>query len=587
MHECNVFIDLHFYLFLMNNADIARIFDEIADLLELKGESPFKIRAYRRAARVIEGLSKSLEEYRKEGSLEDIPGVGKAIAEKIIEILDTGELQYLNRLRSEVPPTLREVMAIPDVGPKRALRLYRALGIKTVADLKRAAEHGQIRRLRGFGRLMEERILRGIEAFEKRTGRMLLGYAYPIARGMRDYLATEGGLERVGVAGSLRRMKETIGDLDILAATDDPWKLVNIFISHPDVEEVLVKGPTKTSVRLRNGVQVDLRIVEPKCYGAALQYFTGSKEHNVALRTLAIARGYKINEYGVFDKETGKRLGGEREEEIYKMLGLEFIPPELRENRGEIEAAAEGRLPSLLEYDQIRGDMHVHTIYSDGTASIRQIAERCAAMGYEYVGITDHSRSLRVAGGLDVEKLRESLDESRRITSQMDGFMVFQGVECEILEDGTLDYPDSVLKDLDFVVGAVHSKFNMRVDEMTRRIVSAMSNDYLTILAHPTGRIIERREAYGVDIDEIIDTAREKGVMLEINAFPDRLDLNDINCRKAKDAGVMMCIGTDAHSVGQLDYMKYGVAVARRGWLEPVDVVNTLPLKEMKGRLGL
>jgi DNA polymerase (family X) len=570
----------------MTNAEISRVLDEVADLLELKDESVFKVRAYRRAARAIEALPNELSEYREEGALEGIPGVGEAIAAKIMEILDTGELKLLSRLRSEVPPGLLEMLNIPDVGPKTAQRLHRALGVETVEELKRAAEQGRIRRLKGFGPLSEERILKGVEALRRRTGRMSIGQAYPLAQRICDYLM-RGGLETVTVAGSLRRMRETVGDLDILAVSDQANMAMDLFVAYPEVEEVLLKGSTKSSVRLSSGMQVDLRIVESISYGAALQYFTGSKDHNVALRTMAIGKGYKINEYGIFHKETGERLGGEREEQIYELLDLEFIPPELRENRGEIEAAAEGRLPELVESNQIRGDMHVHSTFSDGDATIQQIAERCSALGYEYVGITDHSRSLKVAGGLEVMELYESMAVCTDVAHHMDGFRVLQGVESEIKEDGSLDYPDSVLGDLDFVVGAVHSRFNMSREEMTRRMITAMSNDFLTILAHPTGRIIERREAYQVDMDAIIETARDKGVMLELNCFPDRLDLNDINCRKAKEGGITISIGTDAHSLGHLEFMRYGVATARRGWLEPRDVVNTLSLREMERRLRL
>ncbi|MFP4169819.1 MAG: DNA polymerase/3'-5' exonuclease PolX [Methanomassiliicoccales archaeon] len=569
----------------MNNAEIAGILDEIGDLLELKEESVFKVRSYRRAARGIESLEVPAQRYHEEGMLEDVPGVGKAIASKVGELLETGELGYLNDLREEFPTGLLEIMRIPEIGPKTTLRLYRELGVETVDDLERAAREGKVRELKGFGASSEGNMLRGIELFRRRTGRLLLGQAYPAAEGLIHFLM-EGDLERVNIAGSLRRMRETIGDIDLLVGSDRPEEVMDLYLSFPEITQVISRGRTKSSIRLGRDLQVDLRVVSPESYGAALQYFTGSKDHNVRLRTRAIELGYKINEYGVFDKGTGERLGGEDEKEVYRMLHLQYIPPELREDRGEISAASEDRLPDLLELEEVKGDLHVHSDLSDGDASVSEIARRAKKRGYGYVGITDHSESLKVAGGLTAGELRESCDLVRRVSDGMEDFEVLQGVELDIKEDGGLDYPDEVLKDLDFVVGAVHSRFNMGREEMTERMVRAMSNEYLSIIAHPTGRILERREPYELDLGRVMEEAREQGVMLEVNCFPDRLDLKDVHCRMAKEAGVTLALGTDAHTLTHLDHMRYGVATARRGWIGPEEVVNTLEVDELRRRMA-
>jgi len=570
----------------MSNVKIAAILYEIADLLELK-DVEFKPRAYRRAARSIESLDRDLAEFYKEGKLRDIPGIGEAIAKKISEIIESGELNYLKQLREEFPAGLLQIMEVPEIGPKTIMRLYKELRVTNLHDLKKAAEDHKIRRLKGFGERSEENILKGIRIMEQRTGRMLLGYAYFYGKRIEDYLRTAGKLELVSVAGSLRRMKETIGDIDILVGSDEPGRAMDIFTSNPDVEEIIVKGETKSSVRLRDGVQVDVRVVAIGSYGAALQYFTGSKEHNIELRKLAIEKGLKINEYGVFRKGTEERIAGRTEEEVYAALGLELMPPEMRENRGEIEAAAKSRLPSLVEMEDIFGDFHVHSHMSDGSASIEEIAAESVRRGYEYVAITDHSQSLGVAGGLSAEGILKMTDAARNLTDHMEGFRVLAGAEVEILGDGKLDYPDAVLKDLDIVVGAVHSGFKMSEKEMTERVVAAMSNDHLTILAHPTGRVLEQRDPYQVDLEKVIETAKEKGVHLELNALPERLDLNDVNCFRARERGVMVAIGTDAHSLAQLGYMIFGVATARRGWLEKKSVLNSLPLKELERTLGI
>ena len=564
----------------MRNSDIAAILEEVADLLELKGVA-FKPNAYRKAAKNIRELKQELEDYRKKDDLRSIPGVGEAIAKKVEEILDTGKLEYLDELKDELPAGLLQLMEVPDIGPKTAMRLYKELRITNLHELRAAAEAHQIRELKGFGEKSEERVLQGIALLERRSGRMLLGYAYPIADRMRAFVQDRAKLKLISLGGSLRRMKETIGDIDLLAGSDDVGKVMDAFAAYPEVEEVLERGTTKSVVRLKDGTQVDLRVVKEAEYGAALQYFTGNKEHNVELRSMANDQGMKLNEYGLFRKEGNQVVAREKEEDIYRALGLRIMPPELRENRGEIQASLKGELPRLLELGDIKGDFHVHTLASDGSSTIEEIAYAVRKRGYEYVGITDHSQSLGVANGLSVERLRGNMDIARNIMERVDGVKVLIGAEVEILEDGKLDYPSDVLKELDYVVGAVHSKFKMPEREMTKRIIAALSNEHLTILAHPTGRVLEQREPYAFDKDEVFQAAKDNEVCLELNAFIERLDLSDVDCIRAKEMGVKVAIGTDAHSLAQLDYMFYGVATARRGWLEPADVLNSLPLSDL------
>jgi DNA polymerase (family 10) len=564
----------------MRNSEIAAILEEVADLLELKGVA-FKPNAYRKAARSIRELTEELEEYRKKEDLRAIPGVGEAIAKKVEEILDTGELRYLDELKEELPAGLLQLMEVPDIGPKTAMHLYKELRVTNLHELKAAAEAHQIRDLKGFGERSEERVLQGIALLERRSGRMLLGYAHPIAERMRAYVQERAGLRLIDLGGSLRRMKETIGDIDLLAGSNDAKKVMDAFASYPDVEEVLERGQTKSVVRLKDGTQVDLRVVEEVEYGAALQYFTGNKEHNVELRSMANDQGMKLNEYGLFRKDTNEIVARENEADIYQALGLQIMPPELREDRGEIEASLRGKLPKLVELKDIRGDFHVHTLASDGSATIEEIAYAAKRKGYEYVGITDHSQSLGVANGLSVERLRGNMDIARNIMERVEGVKVLIGAEVEILEDGKLDYPDDVLEGLDYVIGAVHSKFKMSEEEMTKRLLTAFSNEHMTVLAHPTGRVLEQREPYLFDKEEVFQAAKANKICLELNAYVERLDLSDVDCLKAKEIGVKVAIGTDAHSLPQLDYMLYGVATARRGWLEPVDVLNCLSLPEL------
>ncbi len=564
----------------MRNTEVAAVLEEVADLLELKGVA-FKPNAYRKAAKNIRELKQELEEYRKKEDLRNIPGVGEAIAKTVEELLDTGKLKYLDELKEELPAGLLQLMEVPDIGPKTAMRLYKELRITNLHDLKVAAEAHQIRGLKGFGEKSEEHVLQGIALLERRSGRMLLGYAYPIGEGMRSFVQDRAKIKLISLGGSLRRMKETIGDVDLLAGSDDAGRVMDAFAAYPDVEEVLERGPTKSVVRLKDGTQVDLRVVKEVEYGAALQYFTGNKEHNVELRSMANDKGMKLNEYGLFRKDSNQVVAREKEEDIYRALGLKIMPPELRENRGEVQASQQGRLPKLVELADIKGDFHVHTLASDGSNTMEEIAYAVKKKGYEYVGITDHSQGLGVANGLDVDRLRGNIDIARNITERVDGVKVLIGAEVEILEDGKLDYPDDVLEELDFVIGAVHSKFKMSEREMTNRIVTAFSNQHMTILAHPTGRVLEQREPYLFDKDEVFQEAKDSQVCLELNAFIERLDLSDVDCQKAKEIGVKIAIGTDAHSLSQLDYMFYGVATARRGWLERDDVLNCLSLPEL------
>ena len=565
----------------MDKYDIAAVFYEIADLLDLQGVA-FKPQAYRRAARNIEQLEEDIAELAADGRLKDIPGVGDAMAKKILEMVDTGKLRYLEELRGEVPPGLVELLSVPDVGPKTAMILHKELGISSVEQLKQAVMDHRLHGVKGFGEKSEEKILQGIRTLESKGGRTLLGEALPIAEAILGHLTSSLRLDRAGIGGSLRRGKETVGDIDLLVGDGDPAAVMDKFVSYPDVKEVLMKGPTKSSVRLRDGLQVDIRAVETKSFGAALQYFTGSKEHNVALRRLGAELGFKLNEYGLFERDSGKMVAGATEEEVYERLGLRYIPPEIRENNSEIEASREGRLPELVEQERVRGDFHVHTNWSDGGDTIKEVVAAAVTRGYEFVAITDHSQSLRIANGLSPERLAKQIEEVRKAGETAGGrISVLAGSEVDIKADGSLDFPKALLSDLDIVIASVHSRFKMEKAEMTRRIVAAVESGSVDILGHPTGRLIGQRVPYEFDIDQVLDAARSAGVAMEVNSFPDRLDLNDANCRLAKQHGVKVAIGTDSHSVDHMDHMRLGVITARRGWLENEDVLNTLSGKDL------
>ena len=566
------------------NRQVAHLLDEIADLLEVQGDR-FRQRAYRRAARQIETLSEDIQEIYEKGSIERIPWVGSGIAKKVTEFLSTGQLEYLNELRREVDPGLSRIMEIEGIGPKTALLLHETLNINTIEGLEEAAKEGRLRGIKGLGEKTEENILKGIEMYRKQGERFPLGFVLPIALQIEERLRRVEGVGRVSLAGSIRRRRDSSGDIDVLATSFEHHGVINAFTSMPSVVRVLAKGDTKSSVVLEGGLQVDLRVVDEESFGSALQYFTGSKEHNIVLRGIAVKRGWKLSEYSLEVRETGEKIAGETEASIYNALGMKFIPPELRENRGEIQSAIVGELPNLVEYEEIEGDLHVHTKWSDGSATIKEMTERAMVLGLEYIAICDHSPSLKIAGGLPLEDLVRQNEEIERVNREIEDFRVLAGIEVDIKGDGSLDSRNETLKDLDFVVASVHTGFKMGRKQMTDRIISAIHNDYVDVLGHPTGRLIQQREPYDVDLNTVFTEAAHLGVLMEVNAFPSRLDLSDVNSRMAKEMGVTMCIGSDAHSVDQLKYLEFGVATARRGWLEREDVLNTLSLHEMQRRL--
>ena len=566
----------------MKNQLVADVLYQIADLLDIKGEIFFKTRAYRMAAQKIETLNEDIETVVKENRLREIPGVGEALAKKIKELVETGRLEYFEKLKKEIPPELLKMLDISGLGPKKIAAVYNKLGIKTIEELRKAAEEGKLRNIEGFGEITEKNILRGIQLMDKTRGRVLLNVAYHHGSKYIEYLKKHKKIKRLSLAGSLRRMRETIGDIDILASSDEPEEIMDYFVKYYDVQRILMKGSTKSSVILNDELQVDLRVVDDKSFGAALQYFTGSKEHNVQMRSLAIKKGFKLNEYGLFKKNTDTFITGRNEEEIYKKLGLAFIEPELRENRGEIEAAKENKLPHLVKHDDIKGDLHVHSNYSDGFETIEAIAEKSLRLGYQYVGITDHSQSLRVAHGLSKEQIVKKKKEIEKINKKLDNFRILCGTECDIKPDGTLDYDNSILKMFDFVIIGIHTSFKMSRKEATNRIIRGIENRYVNILAHPTCRLMMKREPLDLDMEKIFEAAKETNTYLEINAFPDRLDLNDYYTKLAKEQKVKFTVGTDAHSLNHMDFMRYGVATARRGWLEKKDILNTCTLKEIE-----
>jgi len=569
----------------MTNAAIARIMREMAAYLEMEGVQ-FKPRAYEKVAYTIESLDRPVEEIYREGgikALERLPGVGRGIAERIEELLQTGKMHDYEELRKRTPVDIAGLTAIEGLGPKNVKALYDALGIRTVEELEAAARAGKIRELPHFGQKSEEKILRGIEFLKRRTGRLPLGVALPLLEGICQRLECVEGVRAVAIAGSARRRKETVGDGDILVVSTEPEKVVDYFVRMPEVAHVVGHGTTKSMVKLENGFDVDLRVVPAASFGAALSYFTGSKAHNVALRRIALEKGLKLNEYGVFRGE--KQIAGKTEEEVYAALDLPFIPPELREDSGEIEAARAGRLPDLVGYDDVRGDLQVQTSWTDGANTIEEMVEEARRLGRQYIAITDHTRSLAMTGGSDEAKLRKQIAAIRRLNRKLRGFRVLAGAEVNIDKDGNLDISDEVLAELDVVGIAVHSHFHMSKEEMTRRIIRAMENPHADILFHPTGRVLEKREPYEVDIDAIIEAAKRTGTVLEVDGYPDRLDLKDEHVRKAVAAGVKIVIDSDAHSAQHLRFVEYGIATARRGWAKKSDVLNCLPADELLAAL--
>jgi len=569
----------------MKNEEIAKILYEIGEYLEMKGVA-FKPRAYEKAGYAVENLEEEVSEIYKKGGLkavEDIPGVGVSIAEKIEELIKTGRLKYYERLKKSLPVKVGELSAIEGIGPKMIFKLYKKLNVKDVKSLEKAAKAGKVAKLEGFGKKSEEKILKGIEFLRSSGGRFLLGAVLPLVKSIEERLKNLKEVDRVAVAGSIRRMQETIGDLDILITSEQPEKIMKYFVSMPEVVHIYSEGDTKTMVRLKNGMDADLRVVPDRSFGAALQYFTGDKRHNITLRILAEKRGYKLNEYGLW---RGKKLiAGKTEEEIYKALKMATPPPEIRTDSGEIQAALKNKLPKLINYEDVKGDLQVTTNWTDGDSSIEEMAKAAREAGLEYIAITDHTKSLAMTGGLDEKRLLQQMKEIDKLNSQFvihnSRFRILKGAEVNILKDGSLDIKDAVLAKLDIVGIAVHSHFNLPREEQTHRIVKAMKNKNADILFHPTGRLIQKRAPYDVDVLEIIKAAKETKTVLEIDADPNRLDLKDEYIKKAIEAGVKLAIDTDAHSKSSFHFLEFGIAQARRGWAKKSDIINARPWPEM------
>lgn len=562
----------------MDNLQISQIFRDIAKILEIKGENPFRIRAYEKAAQNIEGLTDDITVYIKEDRLTDIPGIGKDLSEKIKEFISTGRIKAYEALKKTVPEGILDLLKIPSIGPKTARLLYEQLKINNVDDLEKAIKQGRLKGIFGIKEKTIENISKGIELFKKGRERMTLAQAIQVADEFINNLKKIGGVKKITPAGSLRRQKETVRDIDILIISESPKKIMDAFVRVPSVKEILAKGQTKASVRTKDDVQVDCRVEKEESFGAALLYFTGSKNFNIKLRMIAQRMGLKINEYGIFKGDV--YIAGKTEEEMFKALGLSYIEPELREDTGEIELAKENKLPDLIELKDIKADLHVHSNFSDGTNTIEEIVKAAQARNYSYIAITDHSQGLKVAGGLSPKELARKRLEIDRINKNLKGFKVLYATEVDIDSQGRLDYPDSILKEFDVVVAAIHAGFKQSKEQLSRRLIKACMNKYVNIIAHPTGRLWGVRQGYDLDFTEVFKVARETNTFLEINSFPNRLDLNDLNSRRAKEAGVKLVISTDAHNIEQLDAIQLGVAVARRGWLEDKDVINTLNLED-------
>ena len=562
----------------MENIEIAKIFEDVADLLEMLGASVFRIRAYRAAARTVETLGTPAQSLlKKDGNaLVALPGIGKDLAGKIREIIETGELTLLKELTVQIPESVIQMIRIPGLGPKRAKQIYDQLGIATLAGLEQAAREGRLRALRGWKETMEAKVLQGIADLKTWRGRFRLVEADAAIRPLLERLEATRELTHLQVAGSYRRRRETVGDVDLLVTATAAEPVMERFLSAPEVKQVLAHGDTKSSIVLRQGLQVDLRVVGEESLGAALHYFTGSQAHNIAVRTLGVKRGVKINEYGIF--RGSRRIGGRHEADVFQAVGLPWIPPELREDRGEIAAAFDGRLPTLVERGDIRGDLQMHTTYTDGRDSLADMVKACGDRGYAYIAITDHTKAVRVAGGLSREEFQTQFREIDEIRKTGAGPAVLKSAEVDILDAGQLDLDDETLAELDLVVVSIHSKFNMTKADMTQRVVRALRHPRVHVFAHPTGRLLGRREPYPLDMEEVVLVAHDHGVLLEVNAQPDRLDLNDIYCQMARDAGVKLVISTDAHRIAELDNMRYGVDQARRGWCQPADIANTRSL---------
>jgi DNA polymerase (family X) len=585
-----------------SNQEIARIFAEIGEYLQMQNVQ-FKPRAYARVAETISSMTEGLADIYKRGGvkqLKQIPGVGEAIAEKIIELLETGRLRYYEKLKKSKPVNLSELTAVDGIGPKRIAVLYQKLGIRTLKDLEAAAKKGKIETLEGFGKQSQDKILKSIEFVKTSSDRKILGFMLPSIKLLEERIAKRPEVDQVTICGSARRRRDTIGDIDIMATSSKPLPLIEFFVTMPEVGHVYAKGPSKALVRFRNGMDVDLRVVPKESYGAAILYFTGSKDHNILIRELALQKGMTLNEYGLYriakgksritnGRPKGKMIAGKSEEEIYAALGMQYIPPEIRENTGEIALAREGKVPSLIEYGALKGDLQVQTNWADGAQSIEQMAAAAMAAGLEYIAVTDHTYNLKIAGGLDPKRVLKQIAEIDVLNAQYKkegvNFRILKGSECDILKDGSLDLPDEILSQLDIVGASVHSFFKLPRPEQTARIIKAMSNPNVDIVFHPTGRRMPRREPYDVDIDAIIAAAKKTNTVLEIDSFPDRSDLNAENIRKCVTAGVKMSIDSDAHHSRHFAFLEYGISQARRGWATKTDIINAWPVEKMLSML--
>jgi len=568
----------------MKNQQIAKIFSEIAELLELKGENIFRIRAYRRAAQNLDSLSRDVSALSQE-ELEAIPGIGKDLAGKVREYLETGKIAKHEELKQDIPAGVLDLLRVPGLGPKKVKLFYDKLKVKSVDELDGAVRAGRLEGMAGIQAKTIENLRKGIEQVRRGTERRPLGRILPLAEDIVRRMRDGAPVDRIEVAGSIRRCKETIGDIDVLTTSKKPAAVMDAFVRLPHVSRVLAQGETKSSIITDDGIQVDLRVVEEESFGAALQYFTGSKQHNIKLREMAVKVGLKINEYGVFRGPGEKRIGGRSEEDIYRALKLPWIPPEIREDTGEIEAAQQGTLPVLIELQDVKGDLHVHTKWSDGSHDLDTLVQAAKRKGYRYIAITDHTKGLGVAHGLDEKRLADEMTLIDKANASLRGFRILKGSEVDIRSDGSLDLPDAALAPLDIVVASIHSGFKQSRDQITKRLLAAVRHPCVSVIAHPTGRLIGERDAYDADMDAVFREAGRYGVAMEVNSYPLRLDLNDVHIRLAKEYGVPLVISTDAHVTTQFDFMSYGVSMARRGWAEKKDVLNTLPCDQLMARL--
>ena len=564
----------------MKNKEVAKLLYDIGELLEME-DVPFKPRAYKRAAMAIEAMPQPIEEIHKQGKLEDIPGVGEGIAKKISEFLETGKSSYYEKLKKKMPVDMESMGGISGLGPKTIKLLYSKLGIKTLNMLEHAAKTGKLRKLPHLGEKIEKNILESISYARKRKGRVLLGDALPEAEEILEELKRDSAIKKAEIGGSIRRRKETIGDVDILAVSSNAAKAMDRFTQLQEVEKVLAKGATKSSVRLHSGLQVDLRTVKKDSYGAALQYFTGSKEHNIALRELALSKGWTLNEYGLFTKKGHQQIAGKTEEEVYQKMGLKYIAPELREDNGEIEAAKTGKLPKLVLLKDIKGDLQMHTQWSDGKNTVQEMADEAKKLGHKFIAITDHAGNLKIANSLDAKRILQQKKEIEKV-NKSSSIKIFFGLETNIKDDGTLDVSDSSLKEADIVLASIHSGMKQDMEKMTKRVLTALDNRYVSILAHPTGRLLNQRPGIQMDMEKVMEKAKERSIALEINAHPQRLDLNDAHIKMAVERKVKLSIGTDSHAKYQLANIRYGVFMARRGWAEASDIINTYPVKKLE-----